>query len=119
MQRDDPNPSHPRPPAPGPGRGRRAALLVVTGVVVTAAVCSLTAAAYRYWRANDVPPEPTPGGGGQHANEPFKGWPKPELVLVLSGQMHGYMLPCGCSRPQYGGLERRYNFLQKLQGRGW
>ena len=33
--------------------------------------------------------------------------------------MHGYILPCGCSSPQLGGLERRYNFLQALKGRGW
>jgi hypothetical protein len=29
------------------------------------------------------------------------------------------MLPCGCSSPQVGGLERRYNFLQLLKARGW
>jgi hypothetical protein len=29
------------------------------------------------------------------------------------------MLPCGCSRPQVGGLERRYNFLQLLRVQGW
>ncbi len=33
--------------------------------------------------------------------------------------MHGYMLPCGCSEPQKGGLARRYNFLQTLKQRGW
>jgi hypothetical protein len=49
----------------------------------------------------------------------FLNWPKPEVALVLSGQMHGYLLPCGCSRPQRGGLERRYNFIQQLKKRGW
>jgi len=50
----------------------------------------------------------------------FRGWPqKPDLVFLLSAQMHGYMLPCGCSKPQIGGLERRYNFLEMLKGRGW
>ena len=29
------------------------------------------------------------------------------------------MLPCGCSNPQVGGLERRYNFLQTLKAAGW
>ena len=28
------------------------------------------------------------------------GTPKPDAVLLLSAQQHGYMLPCGCSRPQ-------------------
>jgi Cytochrome c554 and c-prime len=50
----------------------------------------------------------------------FRGWDqKPDLVLVLSGQEHGYLGPCGCSDPQYGGLVRRYNFMQLLRERGW
>lgn len=49
----------------------------------------------------------------------FRKWPKPDLALVLSGSMHGYLLPCGCSRPQVGGLERRYNFVQILRSKGW
>ena len=49
----------------------------------------------------------------------FQGWPRPDLVLLVSGEQHGYLLPCGCSRPQYGGLERRYNFLQQLRQKGW
>jgi hypothetical protein len=53
----------------------------------------------------------------------FRLWPqdkKPDAVLVLSGQNFGFIQPCGCSRPQYGGLERRYNFLQTLiKERGW
>ncbi|HTU92774.1 MAG TPA: multiheme c-type cytochrome [Gemmataceae bacterium] len=49
----------------------------------------------------------------------FQGWPKPDFVILLSAQQHGYMLPCGCSFPQMGGLERRYNFIQLLKARGW
>ncbi len=52
-------------------------------------------------------------------NHLFDKWGKPDLVLVLSAQQHGYMLPCGCSRPQVGGLERRYNFLQLVKKAGW
>src|SRR5262249_4720406 len=54
--------------------------------------------------------------------DPFADWPagrKPDLVLVLSGEMRGYLQPCGCSRPQLGGLERRYNFIKGLRDRGW
>ncbi len=36
----------------------------------------------------------------------FPDWGKPDLVVLLSAQQHGYMLPCGCSKPQVGGLER-------------
>ncbi len=52
----------------------------------------------------------------------FDDWPKeqaPELVLLLSGQTLGYIQPCGCSRPQLGGLERRYNLIESLKARGW
>ena len=31
----------------------------------------------------------------------------------------GYLLPCGCSRPQFGGLERRFNLLAVLRQQGW
>lgn len=54
--------------------------------------------------------------------QPFASWPtdrKPALALVLSGQTYGYVQPCGCSRPQMGGLERRYNLVRDLRGRGW
>jgi hypothetical protein len=65
-----------------------------------------------------------PGGPKEAPVKPlparlFHGWTKPDLVLVLSGQQWGYVLPCGCSRPQVGGLERRYNFLKLLEKQGW
>ena len=49
----------------------------------------------------------------------FRNWGKPDLVLVVSGEQHGYLLPCGCSHPQKGGLERRYNLIEALRERGW
>lgn len=49
----------------------------------------------------------------------FQGWKKPDLALVLSGQMKGYLQPCGCSHPQYGGLARRYSFVKTLRDHGW
>jgi len=49
----------------------------------------------------------------------FDGWKKPDVALVFTGQQYGYLLPCGCSDPQIGGLERRYNLLQMLREAGW
>jgi hypothetical protein len=49
----------------------------------------------------------------------FRGWGTPDMAIVLSGQMHGYLQPCGCSDPQKGGLSRRYNFIQSLKTKGW
>lgn len=50
-------------------------------------------------------------------NHLFENWPRPEVALLLSGEQHGYLGPCGCSRPQTGGMERRYNLLQKLKAK--
>jgi hypothetical protein len=47
----------------------------------------------------------------------FAGWEHPEVVLVLSGEQHGYLQPCGCTSPQYGGLTRRCNLIQALRQR--
>jgi hypothetical protein len=65
--------------------------------------------------------------GGTPSERPraklFRTWPadrKPDVVLMLTGQQQGYLQPCGCSRPQLGGLERRYNFVQEvLRKQGW
>ncbi|MGL5094335.1 MAG: multiheme c-type cytochrome, partial [Planctomycetia bacterium] len=47
----------------------------------------------------------------------FGAWPeqKPSAVLVLTGEMHGYLRPCGCSEGQMGGLARRGGFLKYLR----
>lgn len=73
-----------------------------------------------------IPPqgsqEHSPKGTTKAAEPPlFVDWPdaKPEAVLVLSGQMYGYLQPCGCSRPQLGGLERRAQFITHLRNKGW
>ncbi|MBN9522754.1 hypothetical protein J0H58_30255 [bacterium] len=73
-----------------------------------------------------VPPRPGPDPwagklpkiGGV---EIFSTWPKdrPEAVLILSGQTFGFLSPCGCSRPQMGGLERRANAIAMLKAKGW
>jgi hypothetical protein len=60
------------------------------------------------------------GKNGPTKVELFKGWDKPDVALLLSAQQHGYLQPCGCTSPQYGGLARRYHFLQTLvKERGW
>lgn len=49
----------------------------------------------------------------------FSGWGTPESALLLTGQTFGYLQPCGCSYPQYGGLVRRYNVVKMLEKKGW
>src|SRR4051812_35740826 len=57
--------------------------------------------------------------GGDPVHDGYKKWEKPLVALVLSGQMHGYYDPCGCSFPQHGGLTRRYNFIDSLKKKEW
>ncbi|MCI0642913.1 MAG: hypothetical protein L0Y72_06045 [Gemmataceae bacterium] len=49
----------------------------------------------------------------------FRGWNKPDLAIVLSGQSKGFLQECGCSHPQKGGLARRFNLIQSLKDKGW
>ena len=63
----------------------------------------------------DPKPKETPNGVAWSWDEVFPNWPKdqkPEFVIILTGQTHGYLQKCGCSDPQRGGLERRFNFFQ-------
>jgi hypothetical protein len=57
----------------------------------------------------------------------FEGWPKPDVALVFTGAMAGYLEPCGCAglENQKGGLKRRFTMLEQLRekaekgGKGW
>lgn len=53
--------------------------------------------------------------------EIFVGWPKPEFALVISGELDGYLEPCGCAGldNQMGGLKRRETLLKDLKAQGW
>ena len=56
------------------------------------------------------------------ANGPiFVDWPKPEFALVISGELDGYLEPCGCAglENQMGGLKRRETLLKDLAAKGW
>lgn len=69
-----------------------------------------------------------PSAGSDGASSPVapdamgeycEGWEKPAALFAVTGQMHGYLEPCGCSDPQYGGVSRRAALLQQLRDRGW
>jgi hypothetical protein len=98
-------------------------------VLLTVAVVGV--ASGWYWLARTQPDPVAPAIATQPAavtgnpvsvgGPPFSTWPQgqPELVLVFSGQTYGYLSPCGCSRPQRGGLERRANLMDRLRAKGW
>ena len=51
----------------------------------------------------------------------FAGWEAPQAVLVVTGELDGYIEPCGCTgkENQKGGLSRRHNFLRAIATAGW
>lgn len=74
--------------------------------------------------AEEVPrPEGDPDGKKPAVLKPedYKDWKRPDLTLVVTGQQHGYIEPCGCTglTNQKGGVARRYTFIDQLRKRGW
>lgn len=49
----------------------------------------------------------------------FAGWKNPDGVLVISGEMNGYLEPCGCSLKQLGGMARRLDLIERTRAQGW
>jgi hypothetical protein len=123
MLRDEQNsPGTEARPTAAEQRARGAGFKAAACLVAAAALLAATGF-FLVTRLSQPPQNTAPSE--EEADDPrlgrplFQGWTKPDLALVLSAQQHGYLLPCGCSRPQIGGLERRYNFLQTLKERGW
>src|SRR5437868_6306161 len=104
----------------------RSAWRLVGLLALGAAVAGLVyGGASGFCRFNDGQPANKPDDpkvpqiGGQAI---FAGWPagvKPDAVVMLTGQTFGYVQPCGCTRPQKGGIERRANFVKSLKDKGW
>jgi hypothetical protein len=97
---------------------------LLIAVLALAAVLSaggfLAACWLRRMSQEETPPASTAVEISGQADSSFcRGWPKPDVAIVLSGQQHGYLQPCGCSEPQMGGLARRFNMIQTLRKRGW
>ncbi len=118
MVKDDQNPGVPGQGGKD-GRPRGVGLGTVAAAALTAAALTVGVVLGLRWSGLGRPVDAAPQETGSGSPLLFRDWGKPDFVLLLSGQMHGYVLPCGCSRPQYGGLERRYNFLKTLEQRGW
>ena len=61
------------------------------------------------------PVKPDPDG---KSAKPFAQWPGLKAVLIVSGEMDGYLEPCGCTGGQMGGLIRRYEFVERVKAQG-
>jgi len=103
-------------------QGKRRTLAFQLAAVALTVVSALAGTGLARWlRAPDAAPKETKPAEkkGLFPGRVFHDWTKPDLVVLITGQQHGYILPCGCSKPQVGGLERRYNFMQMLKAAGW
>ncbi len=51
----------------------------------------------------------------------FEGWETPQLALVFTGGLDGYVEPCGCAgiAQMKGGLSRRSTFFKELRAKQW
>lgn len=43
---------------------------------------------------------------------------EPDLTLLISGEVLGYLEPCGCAEGQLGGFPRRDSVIQQLTAKG-
>ena len=66
-------------------------------------------------------PSATDHAADPTAEELFVGWGQPRAALLITGQLKGYLEPCGCAglANQKGGLARRHALVKDLQQRGW
>ena len=116
-----------------------AAVLGAVLTLLTLAGCSpegMTAARAQSPAAEDEPgaSQPTtadPAAVDEHGKTPvdpvkangpiFVDWKKPDLAIVLSGELDGYLEPCGCAglENQLGGLKRRHTLIKQLEEQGW
>ena len=51
----------------------------------------------------------------------FEGWDTPQLALIFTGGLDGYVEPCGCAgiAQMKGGLSRRSTFFKELRAKNW
>ncbi len=57
--------------------------------------------------------------GSPRAKPLLQDWTAPAAAILLTGEQHGHLEPCGCSERQSGGLARRADFAKQLRARGW
>jgi hypothetical protein len=98
--------------------------LVSTGLVAACLAAGTTGRPRAEERIPDRGPDTTAEEAAEFARRNgavFTDWPRPRAVLVVTGELDGYLEPCGCAgkENQKGGLSRRHNLLRALERAGW
>jgi len=57
---------------------------------------------------------PSTPAAGSAPKELLADWTPPQAALVFTGDIHGYLEPCGCAEGQLGGFALRGDLLRKL-----
>ncbi|WP_171185752.1 multiheme c-type cytochrome [Alienimonas chondri] len=119
MSQTDPAPPS-APPAPGSSAAPPVWPQALVGAVIGAAALGL--GAFILTRGGDLPDDPgtpTPPAAAMTV-DPLAGWEKPAAAVVFTGEVHGYLEPCGCSEKQNGGVARRSALFKELrEEKGW
>ncbi len=70
---------------------------------------------------DDSSDEKSPSDEPLSAEVLVKDWEKPDLTLFVTGRLHGYIEPCGCTglTNQKGGLLRRHTCQKMLKAKGF
>ncbi|HEX3659330.1 MAG TPA: multiheme c-type cytochrome [Pirellulales bacterium] len=123
-----------QPVAEEPAAGKPATEKPVADQPVTAKPTTVTPVAEK--PANDSLPQlaaaPSHKPAGEKSKKPkkdpvkdngpiFEGWAKPQATIIITGEMAGYVEPCGCAglENQKGGLSRRDSLVKQLAAQGW
>ena len=82
-----------------------------------------TPVASGHGQSTDEKPQSISGGKQAPTGQPeplLDDWQSPAAVLLLTGEQHGYLEPCGCSIDQLGGMARRADLVRILiEERKW
>lgn len=103
---------------------RSVSLLALLSLFVTG--CEPTASTGKPTPAASATPTARSAKGSSTSSAPLsaktylEAWEKPAIALLLSGEEHGYLEPCGCTENQLGGVALRADFARILvNDKGW
>jgi hypothetical protein len=101
---------------------RPALALALAAVVLTYVGCSSrtdeSAAPNPAPVSPSAPPQPS-GPLESLAAKKFDKWPDPAGAMIISGERDNYLVPCGCTQGQLGGLLRLEELIARLKARKW
>ena len=102
-----------------PKRACLGVLLAVTVLTYIGCSSSTSTTSAPSTASTSARPAAASGGESVQSGKLLADWPTPRGVLVISGQMDGYLEPCGCTQGQLGGLIRRFDFVERLKAQNW